>query len=63
MHWLPTAEGFAANVLPVNDTLFVLEGSPTVRALAARYAPRVVPLDLSEFRKMDGSLTCLSLLW
>jgi dimethylargininase len=63
VHWLPSSEGYAANVLPVNDTLFVLAGSPTVRALATRYARRVVPLDLSEFRKMDGSLTCLSLLW
>lgn len=62
-HELPASEGFAANVLPVNDTLFVLERSPAVRELAARYAPRVVPLDLSEFRKMDGSLTCLSVLW
>jgi dimethylargininase len=63
VHWLPPAEGYAANVLPVNDTLFVLAGSPAVRSLADRYCARVVPLDLSEFRKMDGSLTCLSLLW
>jgi dimethylargininase len=63
VHWLPAAEGYAANVLPVNDSLFVLAGSPTAHALAARYAPRVVTLDLGEFRKMDGSLTCLSLLW
>jgi len=63
VHWLPPSEGFAANVLPVNDALFVLAGSPAVLALAREHADRVVPLDLSEFRKMDGSLTCLSLLW
>ncbi len=63
VHWLPAAEGFAANVLPVNEALFVLAGSPAVASLAHRYAAKVVPLDLSEFRKMDGSLTCLSLLW
>ncbi|MGI0072157.1 MAG: dimethylarginine dimethylaminohydrolase family protein [Thermoplasmata archaeon] len=60
---LPATEGYAANVLPINDALFVLAGSPTIVELGRAHAERAVPLDLSEFRKMDGSLTCLSLLW
>jgi dimethylargininase len=60
---LPAAEGFAANVLPVNDAILVLDGSPTIREFAHRYSDQVFPLAMDEFRKMDGSLTCLSLLW
>jgi dimethylargininase len=58
---LPPAEGYAADVMPVNDTLFIAEGFPQALAVARRYYERVVPLPLSEFRKMDGGLTCLSL--
>ncbi len=58
---LPPAEGYAADVLPVNQTLFVAAGCPTALNAARRHHERVVPLDMSEFVKMDGGLTCLSL--
>ena len=58
---LPPEEGFAADVMPVNDTLFVAAGCPTACALARENHDQVVALDMSEFRKMDGGLTCLSL--
>lgn len=58
---LPPEEGHAADVLPVNDTLFIAAGCPQALAAAERHWGRVVALDMSEFVKMDGGLTCLSL--
>ena len=58
---LPPEEGFAADVMPINDRLFVAEGCPIAFAAAQEYYDDVVALDMSEFRKMDGGLTCLSL--
>ncbi len=58
---LPPEEGYAADVLPVNDTLFVAAGCPAALEAAARHCDQVVALDMSEFVKMDGGLTCLSL--
>ena len=55
-------EGFAADVMPVNDTLFIAANCPSARMKPRlAIAGRVVTLDLSEFVKMDGGLTCLSL--
>ena len=58
---LPSDEGRAADVMPVNDTLFVAADCPRALHAARDYCDNVVPLDMSEFRKMDGGLTCLSL--
>ena len=58
---LPAEEGYAADTMPVNDTLFLAEGYPTALAAAQCYYEKVVTLDMSEFQKMDGGLTCLSL--
>ncbi len=58
---LPPEEGHAADVLPVNDTLFVAADCPQALAAAEAHCDRVVALDMSEFVKMDGGLTCLSL--
>lgn len=58
---LPPEEGHAADVLPVNDRLFVAAGCPQALAAAEQYCSRVETLDMSEFVKMDGGLTCLSL--
>ena len=58
---LPAEEGFAADVMPVNETLFVAAGCPTAYNAARAFYDQVVAVDMSEFRKMDGGLTCLSL--
>ena len=60
---LPPEQGYAANVLPINDSILVIKGYPAVASAAREYYQRVIELGMSEFRKMDGSLTCLSLLW
>lgn len=61
VHTLPRDEGYAADVMPVNDTLFIAEGYPTALEIAQNYYNNIVELDMSEFQKMDGGLTCLSL--
>lgn len=60
---LPVEQGYAANVRPVNDGVIISRGYPAVAALAREQYAQVIELDMSEFHKMDGSLTCLSLLW
>ena len=54
-------ESYAANCVRVNDRVLVAEGFPRLRAeLSARgFHPLV--LKMSEFQKMDGGLSCLSL--
>jgi dimethylargininase len=54
-------ESYAANSLWINDTVLVPAGFPeTVRMIQeAGYITNI--LDVSEFRKVDGGLSCLSL--
>jgi len=54
-------ESYGANCVRVNDRVLVTAGYPRLLAgLTARgFEPMV--LDMSEFRKMDGGLSCLSL--
>jgi dimethylargininase len=58
---LPAEEGYAANVLPINGRILIADDYPGVLALAAQHYSEVLPMPMSEFRKMDGGLTCLSL--
>lgn len=58
---LPAEEGYAADVMPVNDTVFIAANCPRAYDAATKHCAQVVALDLSEFVKMDGGLTCLSL--
>jgi dimethylargininase len=58
---LPAEEGAGADVMPINDTIFIVEGYPRLRKVAEKYYDRIVALNMSEFQKMDGALTCLSL--
>ncbi|BBM82345.1 dimethylarginine dimethylaminohydrolase family protein [Candidatus Uabimicrobium amorphum] len=55
------SETYAANCLWINNTVIMPKDFPLTKAqLSGR---DVIELDMSEFRKMDGGLTCLSLLW
>ncbi len=57
----PEGEEYAANTLLVNGTLIMPAGYPRTRALLESLGLPIVELDTSEYRKMDGGLTCLSL--
>jgi dimethylargininase len=58
---VPEADSYAANCVRVNDRVLIAEGYPEfARELESRgFHP--LALDMSEFRKMDGGLSCLSL--
>ena len=55
------AEAYAANCVRVNDAVLLAAGYPQMSAALSRGAWRVLTLEMSEFRKMDGGLSCLSL--
>jgi dimethylargininase len=55
------AEAYAANSLWLNGRVLVPAGFPRTQAAVARLGYEVVSVDVSEFRKLDGGLSCLSL--
>jgi dimethylargininase len=60
---VPAGEEYAANALLINGTILLPAGYPRTRGLLAERGLPIHELDTSEFRKMDGGLTCLSLRW
>ena len=60
---VPPGEEYAANCVRVNDAVLVARGFPATAGLLGGLGYEVVPLEMSEFRKMDGGLSCLSLRW
>jgi dimethylargininase len=60
---VPRGEEYAANCLRVNDTVLVPAGFPLTAALLYDARHEVVAIDMSEYQKMDGGLSCLSVRW
>jgi dimethylargininase len=60
---VPTSERYAANALCVNDRVLLAAGYPATRAAIESLGFEAVALEMSEFRKLDGGLSCLSLRW
>lgn len=58
---VPEAEAYAANCLWVNGNVLVPAGFPGIRKAVEDLGYPVLSVDTSEFRKIDGGLTCLSL--
>jgi dimethylargininase len=54
-------EAYGANCVRVNETVLVAARHPRLAAALTQAGYRTVALDVSEFRKMDGGLSCLSL--
>jgi dimethylargininase len=55
------AEAYGANCIRVNDEVFIAAGHPQVAAVLAKLNYQIRALEMSEFAKMDGGLSCLSL--
>jgi dimethylargininase len=55
------AEAYAANCIRVNDHVLIAAGYPLLLATLEARGYRLATLAMSEFRKMDGGLSCLSL--
>lgn len=60
---LEKEEYYTANCLLVNDRLLVPKGYPNAKEKLLGLGCEIVELEMSEFMKMDGGLTCLSLLF
>ena len=58
---LDKAEAYAANTLLVNTNLLMPAGYPATRSRLEKLGLAMIELEVSEIRKMDGGLTCMSL--
>lgn len=58
---IPEEEAYAANCIWVNGTVIVPEGYPAVEKAVRDLGYKVLLVDTSEYRKVDGGLSCLSL--
>lgn len=58
---IPEDEGYAANCIRVNDYVLVPEGFEKTRKKIEAAGLKVISVDTSEYRKLDGGLSCLSL--
>jgi dimethylargininase len=54
-------EIYASNTLWINDTLLTPQGFPKTLSKLQKLGLPVIELEMSEARKMDGGLSCLSL--
>jgi dimethylargininase len=58
---VPRGEEYAANCVRVNDRVLFAAGHPALERTLRRLGYDLIPLEMSEFQKMDGGLSCLSL--
>ena len=58
---VPAGEEYAANCLLINENVFVPAGFPHFEQRIRNSGYRTIALEMSEFQKMDGGLSCLSL--
>ncbi len=58
---IPDAEGYAANCIRVNEYVIVPKGYEQTKKLIEDAGLMVMAVDTSEFKKLDGGLSCLSL--
>jgi dimethylargininase len=58
---VPADEPYAANSVWINGFVLVPEGHPKTARAIAQKGYSVLTVDVSEFRKLDGGLSCLSL--
>lgn len=54
-------ESYAANCVRINERVFLPQGYPKLEQQLKEAGFDPLTLDMSEFRKMDGGLSCLSL--
>ena len=60
---VPRGEEYVADCLAINGTVLMAKGFPETKKLVEKEGFFVKELEMSEFRKGDGALTCLSILW
>ena len=60
---VPKGEEYAADCLAINGTILMATGYPKTKKLIENEGFFVKELEMSEFRKGEGALTCLSIIW
>ena len=58
---VPEGEEYAANCICVNEYVLFAAGFPKLKAKLEAIGYKIIELEMSEFQKMDGGLSCLSL--
>jgi dimethylargininase len=58
---IPENESYAANCIWVNGRVLVPKGYPDTRKRIQKAGYSILEPDMSEFQKLDGGLSCLSL--
>ena len=58
---VPENEAYGTNVMYMNGKVICATGYPTVAAQLEKWGYEVIFTDTTEFKKIDGGLTCLSL--
>lgn len=58
---VPENESYGANCIWINGTVIVPEGYPKIEKAIKDMGYKVLVTDTSEFKKIDGGLSCLSL--
>jgi dimethylargininase len=58
---IPARESYAANCLWINGTVLIPSGYPVTKQLLSRMGYPTIVLEMTEFQKLDGGLSCLSL--
>ena len=58
---IPESESYAANCIWVNDNVIIPSGYPISKQKISTTGYNVLEVDVSEFKKLDGGLSCLSL--
>ena len=58
---VPPSEDYAANCIWINNHVIVPAGYPETERKIRELGYKVIPVEMSEFRKLDGGLSCLSL--
>lgn len=58
---IPENEAYAANCVAVGNTVLIAQGFPATKSILRQSGFTTIELDVSEFAKANGSLSCLSL--
>jgi dimethylargininase len=60
---IPEDEAYAADALAVGDVVLMAAGRHASHMLVREAGFEVIPVDVSEFEKCEGAITCLSILF
>ena len=58
---IPEHESYAANCIWVNGSVIMPSGYPQAKKIITSHGYKTIDVDLSEFQKLDGGASCLSL--